>query len=583
MTLLGPSGRPISEYKKAAPPKLGPAFGDWAGRDTTWNTMPGGAILGFDLSRLTVEDFRMMRNHPQISISLTLLTFMIHQIEWHIEAEQEKVRIMVEDNLREVWSRLVRALSQAYWAGYSPIVPEYENAFNPPRVVINKFKDLRPEDTEVHWKTVEGYAPPNMVPPKFKIYDGITDRRWSGTERIRKGRIDGDASGTSFDNRYHIPAEQTLWYPLLMENGDYYGRKLLKPAFAPWYFSVLIHLFANRYYERFGEPIPIGRYPSDSDVQMPDGEMVTGRSLMELVVNSLRNRTAVLLPSDQMPTGLNTTEPEYQLEYLESQMRGADFERYLTRLDEEISLSLFTPILMVRTGDVGSHNLGVQHTQTWLWMLNALAGDMKEYIDRYVCRRLRDYNFGTNAGRVEWKPRAMGKENVEILRTIIAALLEADKVALDVGELGEMLGMTVKELSEVTQAPEGEEADTDPAGNDDRARRSGPRGTGEPRATGREVSARIGSQVKSAWRKGTFGPGFKPDLGFRRRFEASLMAEGCSAEDATRLAGQVYDRAARWLEDVAALGTGEFRGPEDFMSVFDRMLDNEIEDLARAK
>ena len=62
-----------------------------------------------------------------------------------------------------------------------------------------------------------------------------------------------------------------------MENGNYYGRKLLNACFTPWYFSTLIHLFANRYYERFGEPIPIGRAPFDEDVIGPDGQATVVR------------------------------------------------------------------------------------------------------------------------------------------------------------------------------------------------------------------------------------------------------------------------------------------------------------------
>jgi hypothetical protein len=51
-----------------------------------------------------------------------------------------------------------------------------------------------------------------------------------------------------------------------MQNGDYYGKKLLRPAFTSWFFSMLVHLFANRYYERFGEPTPVGRAPFDDEI-----------------------------------------------------------------------------------------------------------------------------------------------------------------------------------------------------------------------------------------------------------------------------------------------------------------------------
>ena len=56
MQLLGPNGQPIStnHFKKADPPKMGPSFGDWAGRDEVRSQMPGGAILQFDLDSLTL-------------------------------------------------------------------------------------------------------------------------------------------------------------------------------------------------------------------------------------------------------------------------------------------------------------------------------------------------------------------------------------------------------------------------------------------------------------------------------------------------------------------------------------------------
>ncbi len=569
MALLGPNGHPIETYKKASPPKLGPAFGDWAGRDVIFNQLPGGAILQFDLSALTLADYRAMRYNPQINASLSVLTFMLHQIDWWVECEDRKIATLVEDNLRMVWTRLIRGMSQALWAGYSPMVIEWENNVNERRIEISKFKDLVPEDCDVHWKEVPGYAPPGRIPPKYKIYDGI---RQHGAH-------------------YPIPKENTFWFPLLMENGDYYGRKLLKSAFAPWYFSTLIHLFANRYYERFGEPTPIGRAPFDTDVINADGTTTNGRAHMEQIIMNLRNRGVVILPSDTIPgTTGNNGRPayEYEIEYLESQMRGADFERYMARLDEEMSLAVFTPILLMRSGDVGSNNLGVQHTQTFLWLLNALAGDMKEYIDRYVCERLKAYNFSEKSPRVEWKYKKMGKESTETVRSIITQLVRNDKVKVNLDELGMALGMSVTEVRTVQEDPadpagDGDGSETDPDTRDRGARDDkdgGRRGVGEPRATGKSISARIRSQVEKSWREGSFGKGFTPSMGYRRRFEESLRAEGFG-DASTVLATRVYSQCERWIADAAELGMSEYNGPADFMAMFERMLESQIDDLCK--
>lgn len=578
--LLDAHGRPISSanYRKEKPVAVGPAFGQWAGRDTAYNQMPGGSVLQFNLEHLTMADYRAMRYHPQINSSLSVLTFMVHQVDWHLECPQDQgMADKIEDILRPAWTRMVRALSQSFWAGYSPVALEYENDVLNNRVIISKFKDLIPEECSVHWKEVDS----NYDPPKSQTNPvGIGLENLSNAPGYRNSgqRFKVFYGIDQIGSSYTIPPDASLWYPLLMENGNYYGRKLLKAAFTPWYFSTLVHLFANRYYERFGEPVPIGRAPFDDDFVRSDGTTISGKEAMEEILMNLRNRSVVVLPNDIISGSRiagDKTAFEYSIDYLESQMRGADFERYLTRLDEEMSLALFTPLLLLRNADVGSHNLGVQHTQTWLWMLNALVSDMAEYITRYVVQRLKAYNFSPRAPWVEWKPRPMGKDNVETFRSVVQTLVSNGSVKPDLDELGQAMGMTLTEVRQVT-AP----TDTPPEDASSEAG-DGPRGVGEPRATGREISARVKSQVTKAFRTNDFGPGFKPDLGYHRRFIQSLQVEGFAVDKAESIANEFYSRVERWVEDAASIGQENYSSPSDFMALFDRLMDAEIDALCR--
>lgn len=571
MALLGPDGMPLNaSYKKSDPPKMGPAFGNWSGRDTSYLNLPGGAALQFDTSRLTLEDFRAMRDHPQVNASLTVLTFMMHGLDWRIESEDKKLAEKIEVNMRETWTRLIRGLSQAYWAGYSPIAIEYENDVPNRQIVINKFKDLLPEECRVNWKTVEGYAPPDRVKPKFKIYDGF---------------IQGYAS-----NSNPIPVENTLWYPLLMENGNYYGKKLLSSAFMPWYFSILMHLFSNRYFERFGEPTPVGRAPFDTDIDVGEGKLVSGKKAMTDILMGLRSRGVVVLPNDRDPV---SKEFDYEIEYLESQMRGVDFERYLNRLDEEISLSIFTPVLLLRTSDVGSYNLGVGHMQMYMWMLNALAGDLKEYIDNYVVDRLRLFNAGPNAAPCKWVFRRMGKENVETIRAIVTALVSGNRANVDYEELSTVVGMEIKEVKQIVEDPNADPDDPEGGqGNKPDTRQrdridkktSKPKGVGSTRATGKSVSSRVRGQVSKAWREDTFGSSFEAEMGFRRVFQESLVEDGFSANFARLATDQFYEEFELWLKESIELGKTAYSGPDEFMLMVDALLDHklgELEDLPR--
>ena len=564
--LLDHRGQPIqSTYKKASPPKLGEAFGSRWDSNSAMSIaqMPGGGILQFNLDRLTLSDFRMMRDHYQVNASLSVLTFMIHQLDWKIECDNERIRKHVQDNMDRIWTQLVRAIGQAFWSGYSPSILQWDNDLTGRTVQLTKVKDLRPEECAVHWKLVDGWAPPDFPnKPKIRVYDGI------------------DQIGMSWP----VPTENTFWYPLLMENGDWYGRKLLRPAFTSWFFSILIHLFSNRYFERFGEPMPVGRAPYDDEIDI-NGKKVAGRDVMLGILQNFRSRGVVVLPSERSVVG-NNVDYDYQIEYLESQMRGADFERYLTRLDEEISLALFTPLLMLRTADVGSYNLGTTHAQVYFQMLNALAGDMKQYIDKYIISRMVDYNFGLNAPRATIKFRKLGDEKSEMVVSLLQQLVAAGAAKPDLKELGEIAGLSLEEVEVITSDPNQDpnaDPNADPNSKEDPAGKNadpkskdgkgkasdskgGSSGGGSSKASGRAAEAmyeRLEAQFSKAFREGTFGNGFEPSVGFRRQFEDGLRSEGVTPERAAR----AYAIAEAIVADVATLGSDAFPSVEDVMRV----------------
>ena len=543
--LLGPDGRPIEKWKsvsnkKVAPPALGEKYGSWGGPDVHIFQMPGGGAIQFDLNQLDLSDYRQMRDHYQINSSLSVLMFLLHQIEWRIVVDDKKQRDFYTEQMENIWTPLVRSKSQAFWSGFSPNVLQWENDVSSRRVKLTKIKDLMPEYSTVNWKTVDG-AGTN----KISVYDGI--RNWGQNKPI--------------------PVENTYWYPLLMENGDYQGRKLLRSAFQPWFFSILLHLFANRYYERFGEPTPVGRAPYEDEVRF-DGREMRGNEAMQLILNQLRNRSVVVLPNDKTAFGDETTlDYDYQIEYLESQMRGADFERYMTRLDEEMSLALFTPILLMRTADVGSYNLGTQHSMIYQWMLNAIAGDWKYYIDWYILRPMRDYNFGTNADLPKIAFRRMGAQNEELVRDIVRAMIS--KGALEpasIDQLGEIAGLDLKTVRELTSTGEEVPGDpTQPSQSDDSSPPdggSGAEGAARVRRVVESIRERLDEQVRNAYRKNKVRE-TSFDLGFQAKFEAALRDNGVPhALDKTR---DFYASMDALLNDMVHM---DFVSADSFMMNF---------------
>lgn len=540
-----------SNHKKAAPPKLGEAFApQWQDQDRSYYNLPGGGIIQFDLSRLTLSDFRMMRDHYQINASLSVLTFMMHQLDWRIECDNEKIRKHCEENMRVVWTRLVRALSQSFWAGYSPSILQWENDIAGKTIQLTKIKDLVPEQCEIHWKTIEGWAPSGKPKPKIKVYDGIQQ----------------------YGAGWPIPPENTLWYPLLMENQNWYGRKLLRPAFSSWFFSIIMHLFSNRYFERFGEPLPVGRAPYDDTMDI-NGKKVKGTEVMLGILSNLRSRGSVVLPNEK--SGAPGHEQyDYGIEYLESQMRGADFERYLTRLDEEISLSLFTPLLMLRTADVGSYNLGTTHAQVYMQMLNAMAGDWAEYIDGYILNRMVDINFSPTSPRARIIFRKLGDDKSEMVKSMLQQMLASKSVKPDLAQLGDIAGLTLTEVKEVTESEPTDPPAEDPEGTDpDGETGREDTGSGESqnaRSIATAMYRRIQAQITKANRDGTLGNGFVADLGFRRQFVDALVAEQAADRPA---AEATYARIEGYVADVIAAPPAVFPSAGDRALAVQRGID----------
>lgn len=542
---------------------MGEQFGVWSGENVDVMRLPGGGLLGFDLDTLTLDDYAQMKDHYQINSSLSILTFMLHQIEYHIESEDKKLQAQAEEMIEAVWGRLVRSMSKSFWSGYSPNVLQWENDVEGKAVVLDKIKDLSPQSCRVNWKRVDGadtpvpsgisgsIFPENGSSGKIKVYDGINQAGWPGT----------------------IPVENSFWYPLLMEEGNYYGKKLLRPAFQSWFFSILMHLFANRYYERFGEPTPIGRAPFDDQLDMGGEKPIAGNRAMEMILTQLRNRSTVVLPSTKDNAAPDETNPDfdYTIEYLESQMRGADFERYMTRLDEEMSLALFTPILLMRTADVGSYSLGEGHMQMYMLMLNAISSDWAQYINRYILAPIARFNSSrgaTNPPKLRIKFRQLGKENQDIVRDAIRNGIAEGRMEIDITVLSEQAGLPLKKIEQLTKPDDQLEPGDDPS-------KEQPNAGDKVQSTANRLVERVAPQVQKAYANGTPLGSDTVELGFQKVMTGCFREEGYS--DPVAASTWLYAYLKTWLDDAS----GVYDTAEAYMRGFNLAVNEQLKELKK--
>lgn len=551
----GPRGEPnFFASQKVKPPLVGELVAPYAG-DAALNRMPGlpsKLNVQFDTSKLEIQDYRIMREHPQITASLAVLSFMMYQRDYRVRDSSSKILKHVEANLDMIYKPLIRALSKAFWAGYSPIALQWKNDLPGGKVWIDKIKDLRPEDCVVRWKKVKGVGERKGTPygraikQSVQIYDGIKQFGYGGD----------------------IPVENSLWYPLLMEDGNYYGKKMLNSVFQPWYFHLLMNLYANRYYERFAEPTPLGRAPFDEKIRIGNKD-VPGNQMLRATMEHMRSGGSAVLPNTRTPDGFNGDSTyDYTLEFLESQLRGVDYERRLAALNDEISVGLLVPTLLMRSGDTGSSNLGVVQHGTYLNTINAVGGDWEEYINKYIVRPMVIHNFGKNAKVPKFEYRKLGRMDAETMRMLLQALVGGGKARVtDLSELGAMAGLDLTEVKEVTQDPD-DQTPLNPDGTkkDPRVGRPGrpkePTGDDKVRKVGAKIAARMKEQALAAHRNGTWGNEYEPDLGFRRQvIEALAPLPEWDADQVYRnmqdMVGEVAEKGTSFDPDMFSLVTND--------------------------
>ncbi len=407
-----------TQTKKITGKKINAPMGDagiWGTLGMLQYPLADGTV--YNPEKIQVKTFRKMRRDYQINACLNVLTFTLQKMDWYVDGGTNKVNKHVDYALRLIWHEIIKGMTKSFWAGYSPMVKVFTHDKNG-MVIYKRLKDLSPETCRV------------KIDPKTRAYNGFT--QFPGM-----GGLEQD-----------IPTEQTFWYPNDMEDGNYYGVSRLISAYDPWYRSEIIHLFANRYYERFGEPLVIGRAPNDL-VKDDNGAAKNAMDIMQSALTNLKSHSSTTIPSETDDKGNQI----YDIKYLESQMRGADFDTYLKRLDMEKARAIFIPDLLLGVSNIGSHALGKEHKETFINGLMGTFDLMVSYIQKYLIPDLVKYNFGEKATIPTFKYLPMGRVDDDLLVNVVTAMVNGKMVRPSLTELSERMGLTLENIEPTTQEP----------------------------------------------------------------------------------------------------------------------------------
>jgi hypothetical protein len=138
----------------------------------------------------------------------------------------------------------------------------------------------------------------------------------------------------------------------------------------------------------------------------------------------------------------------------------------------------------------------------------------------------------------------------------------------DLDQLGELAGLKLKEVRELT-APV-----ADPAADDDASDDASGSSEDTPRDTAAKIKARVGSQVSKAFEQGKWGSDLQIDLGFRKKLQKQFHLAGTDPSRADKFFSTMEDFTRETVKVP-------FESSGDYMQVFSNMVDRQLEDVLR--
>jgi len=376
-------------------------LGKSGGNNLYTQRLPDGTRYNAD--DISIKTYRKMRLDPQISACLNVIKFTMQRVDWYVEGD-DKTKKVIEKSIENVWNHLIRSITKSLWAGYSPNVKIF--TLDGSNYVLKKIKDLDPSTCKVK-----------------------TDK---------KGNFDGFQQEL-MGKKEIINPQYAFWYTHQMEDGDLYGNSMIKPAYKPWYYAELIHMFANRYYERFGEPVVLGRAPIGDVVEDSTGAKRDSMASIQSAGEGIRNHTVLTIPGDRDESGNFL----YDISYLESQMRGVDFDVYMKRLDLEKARAIFVPDLLLGSGNVGSYALGLEHKATFITGIMGIIDDYFEWINKYIVKQLIELNYPSGDAKLKYTPLSRVTEDAIV--DIVRDLVSTGKISPEIQTLSDRIGIPLTE------------------------------------------------------------------------------------------------------------------------------------------
>jgi len=382
-----------------------PPLGERTRHSRPFITAVTAAYVGaYNPTQVGVEVKKRMRLDPQVALGLAAIKAPVMNVTrdgaWWIEGGSDEIRDLVSDLVRPMIRALFRSCLNAVEFGHQAHEKVWELRTVPGGTfyAYRKLKDLEPG-------TFELFADENG--------------RYAG---LKQPHMDKP-----------IPPAKTFVMTLNKEWGNLYGRGRLDACYEPWYWSSIIYLFANRYFERKADPVMKAYGPPEMRLNPETGAEEHALDSLNTTLASLRSSGSIALPDERDEHGNR----RWDVEYLLDDQRGEMFKSYLEHLDAKKLRALFVPERsLTQDGSVGSHAAARQYADTFLLMEAGLLQDIVGQVNEFVIQPLVELNFGRAVDEgVRLATSGISRQNEEILADVLRLAVEAEKSGGKTAEL----------------------------------------------------------------------------------------------------------------------------------------------------
>ena len=370
---------------------------------------------------ISIDTYNKLRMNAQVAAGLKVIKLPIIGQQWTTVCDDKDIAEFIDQVLRPLWYNLLTSILTAVDYGFSA----HEIVYDVQDLTLSRKYEQKPffSKRAIVWKKFKSLYPDtvNIKLDEKENFDGIV-QKWIGKDII-------------------IPVEKSFIFT--HDKGDSFGNLFgvsrLKPAYDVWYWWISLVQFMMRYFERKGTPPVVVKFPlgqtkdgtDHADIALDIGKALIGESV-------------VAIPS----TTYENTPPKWDLNYLLDDKRGEMFLSALTFFENKILRGMFVPertITQDSSSKAGSYSLSQTHADMFLLGEEALLVDIENQVNRYIVRRLVEYNFGSKAPQCYIKIERITDARKGFLKDVFMQMVKTGTAIPAAREIADIVGVPLSD------------------------------------------------------------------------------------------------------------------------------------------